>query len=282
MFNEEEDEKNLDTVITELNSKYTMKAPKIPVVPDMVLVDEFNDIKDLSHVPVGINKETISTEYFNFKDNCATLIVDNDDSVNRDNFVRSLTKVISKIDNNLLLLDVDNKLTSTYQNTTYVTNGFDEVINKICDSMEYQYKTYVDNNYNKDVLKNTKPTTVIFNEFTKILSRISETVKKRYFDALKNVTELNKFSFIYVDRIDNLKKLEYDEWYKKVIQNNYGIWIGNGVADQTLIKTNIGFKKTNNEISDGFGIIIKNTKTNLVKLVSDGENIKVDDEDDRE
>ena len=36
-------------------------------------------------------------------------------------------------------------------------------------------------------------------------------------------------------------------------------------------------KKTNNEISNGYGIVIKNTKTGLIKLVSDGENSKVDD-----
>ena len=81
-----------------------------------------------------------------------------------------------------------------------------------------------------------------------------------------------------VDYVDNLKKLEYDEWYKRVVQNNYGILIGNGVADQTLIKTNSGFKKINNEIPNGFGIVIKNTKTNLVKLITDNEKeSKVDD-----
>ena len=110
---------------------------------------------------------------------------------------------------------------------------------------------------------------------------INEDVKKRFLENLKTVKELGQFDYIFVDRVDNFKKLEYDEWYKRVVQSNYGIWIGNGVADQTLIKTNIGFKKTNNEISDGFGIIIKNTKTNLVKLVSDND-IKVDEDNDRE
>ncbi len=280
IFNDEEESDGLSKVIEELNTKYTTRAPKIPVVPETVLISDIaDDIKDLSHVPVGINKDTIDIELFNFKDNYVTLVSDNEDSISRDNFIRSLTKVMAKIpNNNLILIDVNNKLASNYENTSYVNSNLDEVINKVCDSMEFQYKTYVDNNYNRDALNNTNPTTVIIDGFSKVLSRINETVKKRYFEALKNVKELGQFCFIYVDRIDNFKKLEYDEWYKKVIQNNYGIWIGNGVADQSLIKTNIGFKKTNNEISDGFGIIIKNTKTNLVKLVSDGENIKVDDE----
>jgi hypothetical protein len=112
---------------------------------------------------------------------------------------------------------------------------------------------------------------VIMDDFTKVMSRINSDISKRFYECLKTVKDTGQFSFVFVDSVDNIKKIEYDEWYKKVIQNNSGIWIGNGVADQSLIKTNIGFKKTNNEIMDGFGIVIKNTKTSLIKLISDGE-----------
>lgn len=279
IFNEEDGTDELPNIIGALNSKYTTRAPKIPVVPETVLIDDVADyIKDLTCVPIGINKDTIAPELYNFVDTCVTLVSDNDDSADRGTFVRSITKVISKIPNdNLVFIDVEGKLTSEYDNTSYVSNGFDEVINKVCDSMEYQYDVYVKNGYNKDALKSTNKTTVIINGFTKLLARIDETVKKRYLDALKNVKDIGQFCYIFVDRVDNFKKLEYDEWYKKVIQNNYGIWIGNGVADQALIKTNIGFKKTNNEIPAGFGVVVKNTKTGLVKLVTDGEYAKVDE-----
>lgn len=276
IFSDEEMDQ-LSNVIDDLNSKYNTKAAKIPVVPENVLIDDvIGDLKDLSQVPVGINKETIMTETFNFKDNYATLISDNENSIVRDNFIKAITKIISKVpNNNLVLLDADNKLSNNYENVSYVDNNFEEVISKICDSMEYQYKLYADNNYNKDILKTTNTTTIIINGFTKVLSRISEDVKKRYFEAMKKAKEINQFTYIIVDQVDNLKKIEYDDWYRRIVQNNYGIWIGNGVADQSLIKTNIGFKKTDNEIPDGFGVVIKNAKTNLVKLVK--YNSKVDD-----
>ena len=70
---------------------------------------------------------------------------------------------------------------------------------------------------------------------------------------------------------------EYEKWYKAAVDNNYGIWVYNGVADQTAIKTNIGFKKTNNEVPKGYGVVVKNTKTSLVNLVTD-EAIGDDDE----
>lgn len=279
IFSDEEKDNELEKVINELNSKYSTRAPKIPVVPEVVLIEDvINSLSDLSHVPVGINKDSISPELFDFKNNYVTLCSDSDDSTDRDSFVRSITKVISHLpNNNLVLLDIDGKIASDYENTSYVKDNLNEVVSKLCDSMEYQLKMYVDNNYNKDVLKKTNMTTIIINGLNKLLSRITDDVKRRFLEAIKNVKDIGQFVYIIADRVDNFKKLEYDEWYKKVIQNNYGIWIGNGVADQTLIKTNIGFKKTNNEVSIGYGIIIKNTKTSLVKLVSDGDNSKVDD-----
>ena len=86
-------------------------------------------------------------------------------------------------------------------------------------------------------------------------------------DYLIQCKDIKLFDFVLVDRVDNLKKYEYENWYKTTVSNNYGIWIGNGVADQSLIKTNIGFKKNNNEVPKGYGIVIKNTKTSLVNMV---------------
>ena len=80
---------------------------------------------------------------------------------------------------------------------------------------------------------------------------------------------MGTFDFVFVDQVDNFKKIEYDKWYKVVVDNNYGIWVGNGIADQTVLKTNIGFKKTNNEVLEGYGLIIRNTKTYLVNLIQD-------------
>jgi len=280
IFSDEEQSDELIKVINELNTKYQTRARRIPVVPEKVLINDLlSDLRGLTNVPIGINKDTIETETFNFKDNYITLVSSNEDSNSMINFTRSLTKMISNVaNNNLVLIDVDGNIASNYNNVSYVNSNYDEVISKICDSMEYQYKVYVQNNYNKEALKTTNNTTLIVNGFSKLLLRITDDVKKRFIECLKNVKDTGQFSHIIVDRVDNLKKLEYDEWYKRVVQNNYGIWVGNGIADQTLIKTNIGFKKINNEIPIGFGIVVKNTKTNLVKLITDDEIISKVDE----
>ena len=279
VFSDDEINDKLPIVLEELNKKYTSKAKRIPVVPEIVTIDDLvSKLNSTKVVPLGINKDTIEVEAFNFKDNFATLVSSNEEDGEIVDFTRNITKMLSNIPNrNLLLLDSDGNLENTYNNVLYFNGNYEDIMKKICDSIDYQYNLYRENNYNREVLKNTKETIVIFNGFTKVLQRISDDLKKRFLETLKNCKELGTFVYIIVDRVDNLKKLEYDEWYKRVVQNSNGIWIGNGVADQSLIKTNIGFKKVNNEIPDGFGIVIKNTKTNLVKLISDGVISKTED-----
>ena len=55
-----------------------------------------------------------------------------------------------------------------------------------------------------------------------------------------NVTEListKKCSFIFTDNITNLKMHNLDDWYRKNIQSDSGIWVGNGYTEQMLIKS---------------------------------------------
>ena len=283
IFQDDEINDKLPIVIDELNKKYQEKATHIPVVPEVVLIDDLVGLlKDTRIVPIGINKDTIEPEIFNFKDNYGTIVSSNDDDGMIISFTTALTKMLSKIpNNNLVMLDGDGNYQNEYENVNYVNDNFDEMINKICDSMEYQYKQYVNDGYSNKNLKSTKNSTIILASFTRVIARLNEEIKKRFLDDLAKVKDTNQFDFIIVDRVDNLKKLEYDEWYKKVIQNNYGIWLGNGIADQTLIKTNIGFKKDNNEIPFGFGVVVRNSKTSLVKLITDTNYETLENGDDK-
>lgn len=257
-------------IVQELKNKYQVSAPKIPVVPETVYISTvINSLTDMKNVPIGINKEEIVPELFNFKDNYVTLISSNDEN-DTISFVKSLAHMFSNIkDNNVLVLDVDSSVRDDYPNSImYVNNTLDDVIKRLCDNMDYQYDEYVKAGYSTKIIQENRNMVTILMNFSKILLRITEENKKRFLDCLVKVKDLGQFDFVIVDRVDNLKKMEYDSWYKTIVQNNYGIWIGNGVADQSLIKTNIGFKKTNNEIPVGYGVIVKNAKTSLVNLIT--------------
>lgn len=270
----------IDEISKMLNEKYTTKAPKVPVVPEKVFIEDIeNYISTLRNVPVGINKDTIMPETFNFEDNYFTLVSSNEEQ-EFTKFIKPLTKILEKINNtNVILIDPLSLVKSNYEKATYVNDSLDNIIETICDNIDYVYDEYVKDGYSTKNLQSAKKIVTIIMNYSKTLMRISEESKKRFLDSIQKVKDLHQFEFIIVDIVDSLKKMEYDNWYKVVVQNNYGIWLGNGVADQTLIKTNIGFKKTNNEVPSGYGVIVKNTKTNLVNMVIDKtiDEVKKDD-----
>ena len=271
IFKDDEYNDKLKETIDGLISKYPRKAPKIPVVPETVHIEDVIDaLEGMKGVPIGINKDTIAPELYNFKDNYANLVLTNDDSKEFNEFNISLAHIFSRINtNNVMIIDVDGIIRDNYQeNVIYVNDGFDNAVKKLCDSMEYQYNQYVQDGYSTKNIQNNRNIVVVMMNFTKLFVRIDGTLKKRFTDLLEKCKEIGQFDFVFTDKVDAVKKLEYDSWYKSVINNAYGIWFGNGVADQTTIKTNIGFKKVNNEIPLGYGVVVKNTKTSLVNLVT--------------
>ena len=134
-----------------------------------------------------------------------------------------------------------------------------------------QYDKYVADGYTNKNLVGNRSMVIILHGFTKLMLRISSDNKNNLLDYIEKIKDLQTFSFVFVDLPESMRKNEYEKWYKSSVDSNYGIWVGNGVADQTLIKTNIGFKKTNNEVQKGYGIVVKNTKTALVNLVGNVE-----------
>ena len=259
----------IDFIIKEMKNKYPVSAKKIPVVPEHVYVSDLvGEIHGTRGVPVGINKDTIATELFNFKDNFATLLSANDIEL-VPSFVKPLISMFTHIDNqNIIVIDPDESLKDTYSDKVeYVNSDVSGVIKNLIADVNSKNEIYEKDGYSDKNIKNMDETSVVLYNFNKILLKISPDDKKEFLSALEKCKNLGIFNFIIIDTVDNLKKMEYDSWYKSIVQSNYGIWIGNGVADQNLIKTNIGFKKTNNEIPVGYGIIVKNSKTSLVNLI---------------
>ena len=270
-YKDEEYQEKIEALSAELNQKYTARAMKIPVVPRNVLVEDLVPyIKNLQNVPVGINKATIDAEYYNIRDNFTTLISANELEL-ATNFMKGFVKVLAKTPNtNVVIFDADATLDDEYENNiSYIKEGFDGYLSKITDAIKMQYDKYVADGYTNKNLIGNKAMVIVFEGFTKLMLRISPENKTSLLDYIEKIKDLQTFSFVFVDIPESMRKNEYDKWYKASVDANYGIWVGNGVADQSLIKTNIGFKKTNNEVPKGYGVVVKNTKTSLVNLVGD-------------
>lgn len=91
-------------------------------------------------------------------------------------------------------------------------------------------------------------------------------------EMLNQAEDLESCKFIIVENASKLKNHEYDEWYKMYVQGDTGIWIGNGVNDQYLIRINTIGNDIINNCGNSFGYVIKQGEPIIIKLLGIKEN----------
>ena len=86
-------------------------------------------------------------------------------------------------------------------------------------------------------------------------------------EILRNIETTENCSFIIIDNVNKIKNHEYDEWYKAYVLADNGIWIGNGVDDQYLIKINSIGRNLINRCGLSYGYIINQGEPTMIKLL---------------
>lgn len=92
-------------------------------------------------------------------------------------------------------------------------------------------------------------------------------VEKEFNSDLKKADEAENYSFLIVDSVFKLKNHEFDDWYKNYVSKDRGIWVGNGISDQYLIRLNSSNRNIINNCGDSFGYIINQEEATMVKLL---------------
>ena len=83
----------------------------------------------------------------------------------------------------------------------------------------------------------------------------------------KKAEQLKNYSFVLVDNFNKIKSHEYNEWYKNYVSGDSGVWVGNGVGNQYLIKVSASYKSMPNNCGNSFGYLIKQENATMIKLL---------------
>ena len=86
-------------------------------------------------------------------------------------------------------------------------------------------------------------------------------------NILKNLTSDKNNSIIIIEGMQQVKEIQFENWYKNYIDESNGIWIGSGISDQYCLKTSQSGFRLNNNCTDSFGYVIKNGNAKFVKLL---------------
>ncbi len=220
--------KNINNTVREaaktLNEAYTVRARKIPVIPDKVFVDILYDKVDgLSNIPIGYSTLTKEPFFYDFGINPFTVVLTNAMNDDRMGFTYALIKLFQKVENTTVkVIDFVDAYEQNIFGVESFKNNFDQVII----------------NMNNEVLqnRNSEVTTIyVMLGVGGMRNCLSPAGKQVVSNLFSNMSTVTNAKFILVDVLVSFKNIQVEPWYQSMVDNSYGIWLDNDAANQLVI-----------------------------------------------
>lgn len=280
VFEPEKISEHIIETCEKLKENATVFAEPVKVLPEIVTTDDTNTkLRGLQSVPVGIIKNNLDIATWDFQNNNAT-IISALEFQNMEFFIKPFIDEFKEIKNStVLVFDAIDLLKDSYNsnNIYYYKNDFNKVINSLNDTASKQKEIYIKNNYNREIFNNIKPVVCIIIGLDNLLLKLNTDAKSSYNTLIETAGMIQTIKFIFIDTIDIFKKVEYDNWYKAIVKNNLGIWIGNGISEQYTLKLSKITRELQEDIDLGFGYIVRRGIPVLTKFITSENGYKGDD-----
>lgn len=243
---------HIEETIDMLNKKSKTKADPVPTLPKKIeLQDVSNYMNGLSKVPIGLVKKNLDIYTYDFIKNFMTVISAKNmaDAVELSKYIFEEIKDLEgvKVD----ILDAEDAKGKKKK-------AYNDFVKSIKNDMKKGNTTF------------TICVIIGIDKFT------SEEIIDEYefSELLAKAKENGKHCFIIIENPDRLEEHTYDDWYTNFINQDCGIWIGNGVENQTLINSNFSMEGLENNCGNSYGYVIDEGIPTLVKFIG----IEEDDE----
>ncbi len=246
----------LKIICDKLNQICDYKAPRIPILPEVVSEDVVsNFLGKMSTIPIGVEKDSLDIATISLNNKFMYNITGEDISSDT-SFIKGLMKnVLSVANTSCLVFDTNNILNEvTYDNTIYSKDACYEAISeleKAFDS-EDESKTYV----------------CFMISINAMLNKLSSIEKSKFTTLISNCKQKGNIKIFIIDTIDVIKSISFETWYKGNSDLSEGIWLGNGIANQFTLKVTTNSRILRAEVEPGFGYVIKKGKAVLTKLMA--------------
>lgn len=278
--------KNTDDVLDYLrkfSSEYAKKwthapARKIPILPNRIdaeyLADEISYSKD-ARAPIGIVKSSLNTAYYDFNSSYINVVLSqNPDKVS---FLQGLAEVLSAKENSGVLVIDSEAMFNPDDNKKYkyINSELDNIIVELFNTLVYRNNTYKTAKEQGTKLPSFENITCIINSFSALMSNIAEDSKDKLKTFLERGESEYNINFIIYDSSSNFSTVAYENWFKTKVSTSDGVWLGNGITDQYVLKISNITNDLYEDIGDKFGFVINKGKISLIKTLTsvteDGE-----------
>lgn len=253
----------------EYSSQFQNKARPVPVLPKEVnynqLVLQYNE----NGMILGLNKKTLQPCTFDFRKNFLTTVMSLD-ITSTQSFINNLIKEMVVKQTSLFVINtedyiIDSENRDLYQ---YTDSKINEAFCSLYNFIKEQHKIYEENNFDKKIFASKSPINCIIIGIDSFKGKLSDENKLNFSNFFNDAKELGIVNFILVDSIDRFKKLELEPWYKNCCNNTNGIWVGNGINDQFVLKISQKIEEMKEDISNEFGFVVERGKPAFIKFIN--------------
>ncbi|MGN0967521.1 MAG: type VII secretion protein EssC [Candidatus Coprovivens sp.] len=267
-------QEELNTVVSakikELCEKYKTSAPKIPVLPEIVTISYCADNnKGLQGMPVGVEKESLAIRTLNFTKNLEHTItaLEFDTLVPFGKmFIKQIGKSLGK---NVYVFDPDKYFGDIAADVSYYDSNVPNCYKQLVEFINKMYDEFAAGGYDPAAISKYGEYVCVIAGIDKFKMLLGNDFSSQFADLLVKIKAMPKMYFIIMDEVDNIKKFEYDTWYKAVVSPTRGIWVGEGMSTQFTLKSTLSARQLSAKIDNTFGYYVDGSVTVLVKLITD-------------
>ena len=268
------DREQLNTFVMEkakgLCETYKITAPKIPVLPETVTVSYCaEENKGINGVPVGVEKETLRIRTLDISKNIQHTITGMEFETVRnfgEMFIRQLSKFMSK---NIYLFDAEKAYKDLNSIVNYFDTNFVTTFKSISDKITEMYSKFEQNGFDSSVLNDYENIVCVVVGVDKFKTLLGAEYGTCFNDVFTKIKSMPKVHLIIIDSVDNIKKMEFETWYKTIVNPSRGIWIGEGISNQFVLKSTQSARVLSAKIDDKFGYFIDGSVTVLMKVFTE-------------
>lgn len=243
------------------------QAKRIPVLPKEInsklLSKHFASLKK---VPVGIDKKQLQLSYVNLENKVIYPVL-SQEIFQCAPFAEELASLLSK-KAETVVIDLESLIENELRSVDTVSDRIDDAIIRIFDDMVNRNNTYYDSGKNKEVLDAFSDKVVIIVGFKRMFDSLSADSKDKLRVIFENTEALYKLHFVICEKEESFKSFAYENWFKKNINRTEGIWIGDGIAEQSAIRISSFTKNLYDEIGDSFAYSISKGRAAMIKHIS--------------
>jgi S-DNA-T family DNA segregation ATPase FtsK/SpoIIIE len=254
----------------ELSANNTNKAKPVPVLPEKVDFEYANELieKDLKKVCIGVNKNTLEPMFLNF-DKQLINIVSAQEIENANTFIVALIKELEYFNKyNICFVNATDIEIENFKSSKNYNSEFNELVEKYNDYTQKVNDAYEKSGFTDKFIESLKRHIIVIYGVGEFLNKLSSDNMKKFEEIVHNNGTVRGVYFVLIDTADQLKNYAYDDWFKNASDTTKGVWVGSGVADQSILKINRLTRDANEEIPNEFGYIVNSSKAAQIKLLS--------------